>query len=75
MKKSVSVWCVGGRPKLNNSVGAVRSGMFLLPMTAEAGEAMMAFIDAAKRTDGVEYDAADINEVRYCGWAWLPECD
>ncbi len=73
MKKSVSVWAVVGRPKLNSSCGAHRYGMFLLPMAAEAGEVISAFIAQAKRTDGVEYDSADVNEVRYMGWAWLPE--
>lgn len=73
-KVAVSIWGVFGRPVTDTGqYGAKRGSMFLLALDADAGNAMDAFVLACSESDHTAYVKGQVEEVKYMGWAHLPD--
>ena len=67
-----SVWAVHGSPQDNEgNLHAERSGLFLLHLTAEPGDAANKFIKESGRDDKIDYRMAKILYTKYIGWVWV----
>lgn len=72
-RRAMSVWSVQGSPvTADGLMGAERTSLLLLPMTANVGTAVEQFRKDCELSDDREYASSKASNAFYRGWVWLP---
>lgn len=72
VRQAMSVWAVWGCPvTANDTKGAHRRGLYLLPLAASIPQVALKFLESASQDDNIKYDRAKIEEFKYIGFVWV----